>query len=395
MGESIVIRMRARIQGLKSKPELNGKLCEALEMDAATGRRFVMVDGSRMKLKPENLQLFTDDDGAAPAPAAAAAPQAAPAAPSQPQRGDQMTRRPDEEFHPTWDMFLPTITPRRMLFVGVWILGVLLMLYAPAPITASDEAQDKYESLLAKAGTMREAIVAENELISAQRGLADAQGITFLWRLSAGSRQEVAKKQAVHDSKKRVFDQLNGERMALVREAKNAVGLWSEYGIGETRVVFWKAVDEGKAFAKRMSWWDAMFLGAGAMFGGRRGEDGAGQLISYVLQMIGRILLNFTMGFVGAFFYFIYALFNLVFSYEPDAITGGLFFFVAFFAAGSMIAAVIFGMYAGTAATVGGIAYIAIKQRNAQIEYNRRNPERLRGGRQQQYGGGGRRPHYE
>ena len=61
-----------------------------------------------------------------------------------------MTRRPDEEFHPTWDMFLPTITPRRMLFVGVWILGVLLMLYAPAPITASDEAQDKYESLLAK-----------------------------------------------------------------------------------------------------------------------------------------------------------------------------------------------------------------------------------------------------
>ena len=141
--------------------------------------------------------------------------------------------------------------------------------------------------------------------------------------------------------------------------------------------------------------WDAMFLGAGAMFGGRRGEDGAGQLIGYVLQMIGRILLNFTMGFVGAFFYFIYALFNLVFSYEPDAITGGIFFFVAFFAAGSMIAAVIFGMYAGTAATVGGIAYIAIKQRNAQIEYNRRNPERLRGGRQQQYGGGGRRPHYE
>ena len=44
---------------------------------------------------------------------------------------------------------------------------------------------------------MREAIVAENELISAQRGLADAQGITFLWRLSAGSRAEVAKKQAV------------------------------------------------------------------------------------------------------------------------------------------------------------------------------------------------------
>merc|ERR1711865_917932 len=383
--------VRACIQGLASKPELNGTLCEALEIDAGTGRQVVrLADGSKMKLKPANLQLFTDDDGE---------PQQPSQSPSRPSAaaGDQMARRPGqgENFQPTWDMFLPTMTPKRMLFVAVWIFGILLMLYAPAPIQASEEAQDKYETLLAKAGTMRSAIVAENELIAASRHLADGQGITFLWRLSASSRAEVAKRQAGYDGKKRVFDQKNGERMALVRQAKNAVGLWSEYGIGEVRDTFWKAVDEGKAFAKRMSWWDAMFLGAGAMFGGRRGEDGAGQLISYVLQMIGRILLNFTMGFVGAFFYFVYALFNLVFSYEPDAITGTLFFCVAFFAASSMIAAVIFGMYAGTAATIGGIAYIAIKNKNAQLEYNRRNPERLRGGRQQQYGGGGRRPHYE
>ena len=96
--------------------------------------------------------------------------------------------------------------------------------------------------------------------------------------------------------------------------------------------------------------------------------------------------MNFTIGFVFSFIYFVFSLFSLVLSYEPDAFTGGLFFLVAFFAAGSMVAGIIFSMYAGTAATVGGGLYMLAKSQQARLEGQQgRRPGRLRQGR----------PHYD
>eukprot|EP00656_Telonema_subtile_P011110 TRINITY_DN1545_c0_g1_i4.p1 TRINITY_DN1545_c0_g1~~TRINITY_DN1545_c0_g1_i4.p1 ORF type:complete len:249 (-),score=74.42 TRINITY_DN1545_c0_g1_i4:224-970(-) len=240
---------------------------------------------------------------------------------------------------------------------------------------------DQYEHLLAKAGTMRSAIEAETALMEANHALQAAQGITFMWRLSAESRQKVEVKQAIKDKKQAVFNKHNAERLALVRKAKNTVGLLSEYGLEEVRGTFWKAMDDGKAFAKRMSWWDTMFLGVGALSGGRRGEEANFAIV--ILQFIGRILMNFTIAFVFAFFSYSYQLVSLVLSYEPDPFTGSVFFVLAFFAAGSMVAAVIFAMYAGTAAAVGGVAYVAYKSKQAQLEGQREERRRLRGGRRE------------
>jgi hypothetical protein len=48
------------IQGLVSKPELNGTMCKKLVMDSATGRWLVQCpDGTQMKLKAENLTTVT------------------------------------------------------------------------------------------------------------------------------------------------------------------------------------------------------------------------------------------------------------------------------------------------------------------------------------------------
>jgi len=354
-------------------PEINGQLCECLSQDPSTGRWLVKLeDGRSLKLKPENLNIFSQDDNAG-------------ASTSQAQQVAQRPKREDE-FEPSITMFLPEITPKRALFVGVWILGVLTMLYAPAPIESTPEAQDEYEHLLAKAGTMRSAIEAENELMMARRDLYDAQGVTFLWRLSSDSRQKVAEKQRVVDYRQGVYDKHNAERQALIRKAKSTVGLWSEYGLDEVRATFWKAMDDGKNFAKRMSWWDAMFFGIGAVSGSRRDQDA--HIILVILKFIGQILMNFTIAFVFAFFSYTWSLISLVLSYEPDAFTGSVFFAVAFLAAFSMVAAVIFCMYAGTAATIGGVAYIAHKSRQAQLEGGgRRQPQQLRGGQ--------RRPHYD
>ena len=44
-------------------PEINGQLCECLEQDPSSGRWLVKLqDGSRKKLKPENLTIFSQDD---------------------------------------------------------------------------------------------------------------------------------------------------------------------------------------------------------------------------------------------------------------------------------------------------------------------------------------------
>eukprot|EP00658_Telonema_sp_P-2_P032921 TRINITY_DN24269_c0_g1_i2.p1 TRINITY_DN24269_c0_g1~~TRINITY_DN24269_c0_g1_i2.p1 ORF type:complete len:283 (-),score=80.16 TRINITY_DN24269_c0_g1_i2:421-1269(-) len=282
-------------------------------------------------------------------------------------------------------MFLPTMTPKRILFVGIWLVGILAMLYAPAPIQSSPEAQDRYEHLLAKAGTMRSAIEAESALIHAQRDLQAEQGLTFMWRLSAESRKKVHARQAIVDQRQSVYDKHNAERQKLVREAKHTVGLLSEYGLDEVRATFWKAISDGKDFAKRMSWWDTMFLGIGALTGGRRGED-SGAIIA-ILRFIMQILMNFTIAFVFAFFSYAYQLVSLVLSYEPDAVTGSIFFVFAFFAAGSMVAAIIFAMYAGTAATIGGVAYMAYKSKQAQIEGRAAERRRLQQG--------GHRAHFE
>jgi hypothetical protein len=43
----------------------------------------------------------------------------------------------------------------------------------------------------------------------------------------------------------------------------------SEYGVSETKELFWSCFAGGKNFAKRSSWYDMMFMGMGSMVMGR------------------------------------------------------------------------------------------------------------------------------
>ena len=70
------------------------------------------------------------------------------------------------------------------------------------------------------------------------------------------------------ERRKKMLEQAERERNALVSEAKASVGIWSHYGISEVRERFWKAYQAGKDMAKRMTWWD-FILGTG----GNRDEE--------------------------------------------------------------------------------------------------------------------------
>ena len=44
-----------------------------------------------------------------------------------------------------------------------------------------------------------------------------------------------------------------------VYKAKALVGVFSDYAVDEAREKFWKSIESGQSFGKRMTFWDAIF----------------------------------------------------------------------------------------------------------------------------------------
>merc|ERR1719152_531611 len=143
------------------------------------------------------------------------------------------------------------------------------------------------------------------------------------------------------------FDAAMREREALQSDAKAAVGIWSQYGIDDVRERFWKAYQDGKDFAKRMTFWDVMFG-----VGGSRDEE----LYVTLLRWLGQIMMSFTVGLVSALFSFCFSLVSMIWEYKASYLTGLLFFAVAMTGASAMVATFIGGMYA----TAAGGVYMLI-----------------------------------
>ena len=72
----------------------------------------------------------------------------------------------------------------------------------------------------------------------------------------------------------------------------------------------------GKDFAKRSSMWDLIFMGW------RWGRDE--QLVTVVLRWLMQLLMNFTLGLIGALFVFVWRLWGLIAAYKPDPLTAAM-----------------------------------------------------------------------
>jgi hypothetical protein len=64
-----------------------------------------------------------------------------------------------------------------------------------------------------------------------------------------------------YDKAQAKWDVLKAEENAITKQAKSQVGIMSEYGVAETRDMFWGTFAGGKDFAKRQSLWDLFFTG--------------------------------------------------------------------------------------------------------------------------------------
>jgi len=139
---------------------------------------------------------------------------------------------------------------------------------------------------------------------------------------------------------------------AAISEARATVGIFSDYAVQDARRLFWSCWEWGKNFAKRISFYDAIFL---AMDSRNEGLGG------YLARMVVRLLVNFTIGFFSALVSFVWQLAFFVWSYKAG-IAGLAFFILGSVAAFSLVASAIGAMYVGTATAAAVVVTMARPQ---------------------------------
>lgn len=154
------------------------------------------------------------------------------------------------------------------------------------------------------------------------------------------------------ESAKRDLDLIREEGYNRMSDAKATAGIFSEIGVGEVKDSFWGHFHSGKQFAKRQSMWDAMFIGIRTM-----GRDES--MVEYAFRVLMQVLLNFSIGLVMALFFFIFGLWGIVKSYQPDPFTALIFFLAAVCAGFAFVSTYLLVMYGAAAGGVYGMAKMA------------------------------------
>eukprot|EP00523_Entomoneis_sp_CCMP467_P012943 CAMPEP_0168789256 /NCGR_PEP_ID=MMETSP0725-20121227/12757_1 /TAXON_ID=265536 /ORGANISM="Amphiprora sp., Strain CCMP467" /LENGTH=228 /DNA_ID=CAMNT_0008839557 /DNA_START=350 /DNA_END=1036 /DNA_ORIENTATION=+ len=180
----------------------------------------------------------------------------------------------------------------------------------------------------------------------------------------------------------KTLNAIRAEGAARMSDAKKTAGLLSEVGVGEMKDSFWSYLYQGKQFAKRQSMWDALFIGLRQM---QRGRDET--WIEFGFKVLMNVLINFSMGLFMSLLFFIFGLWTIVRSYQPNPIMAVLVFVGAAAAAFAYVATYLFAIYGAAAGGVYGFLKVAESAGQQQ---------RLNQGRaQQRMQYGGRRPHYD
>eukprot|EP00960_Hanusia_phi_P053805 762462-Hanusia_phi.AAC.8 len=221
----------------------------------------------------------------------------------------------------------------------LYILGLCLMLFATG-MMPSEGANEEYSRLLQEAEYETSMVDQLERKVAVQsRKYHESRGfLGFSCDSSCMHAYENLQKlqKQLHEAKSQQFKALS--------EAKSKVGIFSLYAVEEARELFWGTFAQGKGFAKRASMWDLLFMGLGSM-----GRDEG--LASFILRFVIQVLFNFTLGLVGALVAFIWYLWDVVRSYQPDPVTAVISFLLFSIAAISMVATYLIALYGSVAAS--------------------------------------------
>ena len=158
-------------------------------------------------------------------------------------------------------------------------------------------------------------------------------------------------------------------RDSLLLEARQTVGPWSVYGIDSLRSAFWESWEHGKETARRMTMFDAMFIGLGSLTGS--GSDRDNSLLATLFQILIQFVMNLTVGLFTSLMVFLFQAWSIIQLYGPSFISGVALFLLVFCAATATVFTAIGGIFGGLA---GGIYLSVISaEKRARLDARNRN----------------------
>jgi len=235
---------------------------------------------------------------------------------------------------------------RHKVVTGGYILGILVILLIGSGTKLNYDQQREYNNIMSTIDVQAE-YDASSDFAVANQAYRASKG----WFSCDGLCQR--NKKRMDDAGYRL-DEIRKEGNLRMSDAKSVAGLFSEVGVGEVQDSFWSYFNSGKAFAKRQTMWDIMFMGIRSI---GRGRDE--NMIEYGLKVLMNVLLNFSLGLVMALLGFVVGLWSIVRSYQPNPIVAVLFFVSAACAAFSFVATYLLAMYGAAAGGVYGVLKVA------------------------------------
>ncbi|CAM9294422.1 unnamed protein product [Chrysoparadoxa australica] len=215
-------------------------------------------------------------------------------------------------------------------FMGMWMFGLLILIVASG-FTPPPESVASYEKQISSLD-IESLAVAEEELWEAEHRYDESRG--WFWRCDDYCQEMKLR----YQDRKRFYDVLEKEYRTGVAEAKSELGMFSHYAVEETRDLWWQRVAGGKNYAKRATMYDALFTGIGAM---SRDEG----IFEWLVRMAFKVLMNLTIGLVGAIITFGWTIWSVITSYNPSVVSAVVFFVCAILAACSVLFTWLFGLF--------------------------------------------------
>lgn len=260
---------------------------------------------------------------------------------------------------------------------GYYALGLLILLLGGSGLALSSTQQHEYNNIMSTIDVELEYEVS-SKFAAADSAYRSTKGWFSCDNLCTRNKRRM-------EDAKADLDAVRKEGYARMSDAKKVAGIFSEVGVSEVKDSFWSYFNKGKAFAKRQSMWDAAFMSFRSM---GRNET----MMEYLLKVGMQVMFNFTLGLVFCFFIFVFGLYSIVTSYQPNVFVAVGFFICATAAAFALVASFLMAMYGTAAGGLYGVAKVA--EANMRLE-GQRNGGGGGGYRQQNIGGGGRRAHWD
>jgi hypothetical protein len=236
---------------------------------------------------------------------------------------------------------------RHKLISGSYLFGLLVMIMMGSGTKLTMEQAKQYNHIMSTIDLQVE-FEASQRYFQASQAYHASKGWFTCDSLCTRNKDRMLQHKAV-------LDDIRNEGNARMSDAKAVAGLFSEVGVQETKDSFWQYFYQGKQFAKRQSMWDAMFIGIRHM-----GRDE--NMLEYGFRVLMQVLINFSMGLLMALLIFIFGLWGIVKSYQPNPVVAVLFFLSAACAAFAFVTSYLLAIYGAAAGGLYGVAKLAETQ---------------------------------